>query len=336
MTSRERVNACLDLRGPGRMPRDLWGERIIPLTRPEDWRQVLDLFPMDFARTPSILGPSSRAKGLAWEPGGRTDEWGSVWTSLEVGLSGEVKTPALPDWKHLESYEPPYDLIKNNRADEVSKYCRSAGNKFILGETGPGPFERSQALRGTVDFFCDLAEQHPRVPDLIRMVHEYNVRHLQAWCGTEIDAVTMGDDWGSQRSLLISPQMWQKIFKPLYADYVEIIHGFGKRFFFHSDGYIPEIIPDLIEIGIDAINCQIFCMDIEELAESYKGKITFWGEIDPQHILPFGTPKDVRRAVRRFVNALGDEKGGVIAQLAWGPIDPTENIIAAYEEFHKD
>ena len=75
MTSRERVNAALDFSGPDRIPRDLWGERFIPLKRPEDWAKVLDLFPMDFARSPSVLGPSSQAKGLAWEPGGRTDEW---------------------------------------------------------------------------------------------------------------------------------------------------------------------------------------------------------------------------------------------------------------------
>ena len=127
----------------------------------------------------------------------------------------------------------------------------------------------------------------------------------------------------------------RRIFKPLYADYVEIAHGLGKRFFFHSDGYIRDIIADLIEIGIDALNCQVFCMDIEELAESFKGKITFWGEIDRQRILPFGTPQDVRRAVRRYVKALRDDRGGIIAQLAWSLNDPIENIIAAYEEWYK-
>ena len=210
MTWRERVIAALDSCGPDRIPRDLWGERIIPLKRPEDWAKVLDLFPMDFVRSPSILGPSSRTRGLAWEPGGRTDEWGSVWTSLETGLCGEITAPALADWKDFESYEPPYDTLENNRADEVNKYCRSVDSKFILGEIGPGPFERLQALRTTVNLLCDLAEQQPQLSDLTRMVHEFNVRHVQVWCGTDIDAVTMGDDWGSQRALLISPKMCEE------------------------------------------------------------------------------------------------------------------------------
>ena len=334
MNSRERVKAALDFCGPDRVPRDLWGERMIPLRRPEDWDKVLELFPMDFARSPSILGASSRAKGLAWEPEGRIDEWGSVWTSLEEGLAGEVTAPVLPDWGAFASYEPPYETLENSQAAEVNNYCRSAGDKFILAETGPGPFERLQSLRGTTNLFYDLAEQPPQLSDLIQMVHEFNVSHVRAWCETDVDVVAMGDDWGSQRSLLICPGMWRELFRPLYADYVEIAHGLGKRFFFHSDGYIREIIPDLIDIGIDALNCQVFCMDLEELAESFKGKITFWGEIDRQKILPFGTPEEVRQAVRRYVNAFGDDKGGIIAQLAWSPNDPLENIIAAYDQWY--
>ena len=67
----------------------------------------------------------------------------------------------------------------------------------------------------------------------------------------------------------------------------------------HSDGNITEIIPDLIEIGIDALNSQLFCMDIEELGKKFRGKITFWGEIDRQNILPNGNRKDIEDDRRR-------------------------------------
>ena len=124
------------------------------------------------------------------------------------------------------------------------------------------------------------------------------------------------DDWGSQASLLISPRHWRKLFKPLYADYCRIIHDAGKFAFFHSDGHIAAIFPDLIEIGVDAVNSQLFCMDIEALAREYKGQITLWGEIDRQQALAFGTPQDVRQAVRRVRRAF-DDGSGQRAQCEW-------------------
>jgi hypothetical protein len=139
------------------------------------------------------------------------------------------------------------------------------------------------------------------------------------------------DDWGSQTSLLISPAMWREIFKPLYAEYCRILHKAGKFVFFHSDGNIEAIYPDMIEIGIDAVNSQLFCMNIEELGARYKGKMTFWGEVDRQHLLPFGTPEQVKNAVRRVRSALDDGNGGVIAQCEWGLKDPEANIEAVFE-----
>ncbi|MEM3515676.1 MAG: hypothetical protein QW281_03350, partial [Saccharolobus sp.] len=102
-----------------------------------------------------------------------------------------------------------------------------------------------------------------------------------------------------------------------------------------SDGHIEAIYPDLIEIGIDAINSQLFCMNIEELGRKYRGKVTFWGEIDRQYILPFGTVEEVRSAVRRVRKALDTGRGGVIAQCEWGLKDPKENIEAVFEEWNK-
>jgi hypothetical protein len=85
-----------------------------------------------------------------------------------------------------------------------------------------------------------------------------------------------------------------------------------------------------VEIGIDAINSQLFVMNIEELGRLYGGKITFWGELDRQRVLPFGTPEQVRAAVLRVRRALDCGRGGVIAQMEWGLRDPQENILAAF------
>ena len=140
----------------------------------------------------------------------------------------------------------------------------------------------------------------------------------------------MMDDWGTNQSLLINPDTWRAVFKPLYRDYCDLIHSAGKFVFFHTDGHTAEIYPDLIEIGVDAINSQLFCMNIEELGRRYAGKITFWGEIDRQHILPFGSPDEVRQAVQRVRTAIDTGKGGVIAQCSWGKDNCTENIEAVF------
>jgi uroporphyrinogen decarboxylase len=146
-----------------------------------------------------------------------------------------------------------------------------------------------------------------------------------------VDGVMLMDDWGSNTSLLISPDMWRAIFKPIYKEFCDIIHRAGKKVFFHSDGNIESIYGDLIEVGVDALNSQLFCMNIEALGKLYRGKITFWGEIDRQRVLPYGTREEVHAAVRRVRAALDDGTGGVIAQCEWGKDNSRENVEAVYE-----
>ena len=89
---------------------------------------------------------------------------------------------------------------------------------------------------------------------------------LERWTQTDVDALFFMDDWGAQQALLISPELWRQVFKPMYRDYIDIAHGAGKAAFMHSDGHTLAILPDLIELGLDAINAQIFCMGLEPLA----------------------------------------------------------------------
>lgn len=332
MTPRQRVKAALSFSCPDRLPRDIWGFRVIPQFRPDDWQTVVSRFPMDFDRPPTVLGTSSRAKGIAYETGTRIDDWGSVWSTLQNGVSGEVIRPAVADWSDLGQFTPPWEMVEKPAMNAVNTQCRGA-DKFLLGEVGPGPFERMQFLRGTEQLFLDLAEDGPEIGKLVEMVHEFYLRHFKLWAKSDVDGVAIGDDWGSQTSLLISPAMWRRMFKPLYAEYIEIVKSAGKRMLFHSDGYVRDIIPDLIDIGVDAVNHQLFCMDIEEIGRSFRGNVTFWGEVDRQYLLPFGSVEEVRQGVQRLKKALYSDSGGLIAQLSWGIDDPVENILAAFEEY---
>ena len=110
-----------------------------------------------------------------------------------------------------------------------------------------------------------------------------------------------------------------------------MIHSSGKFVFFHSDGNIEEIFSELIEVGVDAINSQLFTMDIEKIASKYKGKITLWGEVDRQKTLAFGKPDDVKKDVMRVRRAFDEGVGGLIAQCEWGIDNSFENIDAVYK-----
>jgi len=103
----------------------------------------------------------------------------------------------------------------------------------------------------------------------------------------------------------------------------------------HSDGHIESIYPDLIETGVNALNSQLFCMDMEKLSNQYKGKITFWGEIDRQHVLPSPNPETGRQAVREVAKHLYDPKGGLIAQFEFGPGANPATAMAILDEWER-
>jgi hypothetical protein len=313
MTSKERVLATLNFSHPDRAPRDLWALPYVTLFRRTELDATLDRFPIDFDRPELSPGADDRDLGKLSTAGKYVDEWGSVWHLAEPGVVGEVKEPIIADWSRLVTFHPPWEFIRSRDWDYVNRLCART-DKFTLSGVCARLFERLQFLRGSENLYIDLAYGTAEVRTLINMVHEYYLEDVANWARTDVDAVFLMDDWGSNISLLISPEMWRSLFKPLYREYCDIIHGADKYVFFHSDGNIESIFGDFVEIGVDAINSQLFCMDIERLGRLYRGKITFWGEIDRQRVLPTGPPEIVREAVLRVRRALDDGSGGVVAQ----------------------
>ena len=330
MTSRERVLRTLQFDSPDRAPRELWSLAGVGMLRRDELEEVRERFPGDMIGPPPCYGTSPYERGTPAEVGTYVDAWNCEWSVGEIGVAGEVKNPPLADWAALDSWRPPFELLDNADLSPVAPHCAGT-DKFVRTGTTVRPFERLQFLRGTENLFTDLMCQEDRFKCLCEQLHAFFIRDLEMWAATDVDGIGFMDDWGAQNSLLIDPELWRTLFKPMYRTYCEIIKGAGKYVFFHSDGHIRAIIPDLIEIGVDALNSQIFCMDIEELAGQFKGNVTFWGEIDRQNILPFGSVDEVRTAVRRVRRALDDGSGGVIAQCEWGVNDPKENIITVFE-----
>ena len=333
MTPRERVFRTLEFGSPDRAPRDLWVLPWVDMFQQDELAAMQERFPADFASA-GALAPGERRKGEQARKGLFTDDWGCVFTAAEDGVIGEVKAPPLADWSALAAYQPPWEIIDRADFDEVNRAAEAnlAGDKkFLKCMTSLRPFERMQFLRGSENLFLDLAYQPPELFRLLEMVHDFFLKELSRWVETGVDGLAFMDDWGAQHALLIDPQQWRRIFKPLYREYCDIMHAAGKKVFFHSDGHIFAIYEDLIELGMDAINSQLFCMDIEEIGRRFRGRVTFWGELDRQRIMPFGTPEEVRASVARVRRALDDGTGGVIAEFEWGKHNPLENIEAAFE-----
>ncbi|MDD5707834.1 MAG: uroporphyrinogen decarboxylase family protein [Kiritimatiellae bacterium] len=334
MTSRERVIKTLTFQAPDRAPRELWTLPGVGKFRRQELDAMLARFQPDFTGSGGNYGPSERARGSCTDVGDYVDEWGVIWSNAEAGVVGEIKKPILTSDAAIARYELPWELLDKADFSGVEAWCART-TQFVKAGTHVRPFERLQFLRGTEQLMVDLAYGTSSVMALLGRLHEFFVRDMEMWASTPVDGVSFMDDWGSQTSLLISPAMWREIFKPLYAEYCRILHKAGKFVFFHSDGHIEAIYPDLIEIGVDAVNSQLFCMNIEELGTRYRGKITFWGEIDRQRLLPFGTPEQVKEAVRRVRRALDNGHGGVIAECEWGNKDPAANIAAVFEAWNE-
>ena len=330
MTSRELVLRTLEMDKPERIPRHMWTLPWAENKYPEKVKIIHKEFPDDIVYAPSSYKIEPPVKGDFYAIGQYIDEWGCEFTNIHGGIVGEVKEALIKDWIDINKLRAPEELLSVD-IEQVNAFC-SATDKFVIGAGLARPFERAQWLRTTEQFFMDLALYPEEVKSMLKILHDFYLKEMEVWCRTDVDAVWFMDDWGSQLSLLISMDMWRSFFKPLYKDYIDLAHSYNKKIFFHSDGYIIDVIPELISMGLDAINSQVFCMGPEKMGKEFKGQITFWGEIDRQHLLPRGSSEEIAEAVDLLVNSFNTD-GGLIAQCEFGPGANPDNIISTFRKF---
>lgn len=326
-TSRRLVEKTVRFESPERIPRQAW---ILPWAEenhPQDVARLHRDFPDDIVSAPAVYSKPLGTVGDRYAPGTYVDEWGCIFSNTRQGTIGIVHEPLIIDWEDLERFRPPEAMLSLDR-DGINAFCRST-DRFVLAGTLQRPFERLQFIRTMEQALVDLMEQPPELFELLDRIHKLYCREVELWATTDIDAIALMDDWGTQTGLLASPEIFRRVFKPMYRDYAEIAQRRNKHVFMHSDGHILEIIPDLIEVGIEALNSQVFCMGVRKLGERFRGRITFWGEIDRQNLLPHGTSQEIERAVHELWEALYAD-GGVIAQCEFGLEAKPENVAAVF------
>lgn len=323
MTSRQRVIRALEHQPVDRIPFD-------------NPHPACRQFYNDVERASQFTYGKGFQKGVYGKKGTRLDNWGCEWQSGEDGVAGEIKHALIQDINDLGDFQPPWRVLDQADLSGLNAQCRGT-DRFVMAawdDISAQPFQRMQYLRGTEQLFMDMAMEEPGFFKLLSMVHSYYVRQAKMWCETPIDAIHIEDDWGTQYTTLISPDMWRKYFKPLYREYAEIAHRAGKKIVMHSDGYTFDLMEDLIEVGIDALNLQLFCMDMEEIGRRFGGRVAFWGEIDRQYLLPFGTDDEIRAGVRKVKKALLDGRDtGVVAMSFEGKDISDRALLAVYGEW---
>jgi uroporphyrinogen decarboxylase len=207
------------------------------------------------------------------------------------------------------------------------------------------PFERAIGLQGMEGFLANMAMEPDFAQALLTKINQLCMQNMSNFldqCGEYLDMIKIGDDLGTQESLLISPRMYRKMLKPLHAEMIALIKQKSKaKVFFHTDGDVFNLIDDFIEIGVDILNpiqsSAGKMSNLEELKNRYDKKIVFCGAIDTQEVLPHGSLDEVKAEVRRVINVLGRGGGYMVASVHTVMNEvPAENILAmvdAVEEF---
>jgi len=218
--------------------------------------------------------------------------------------------------------------------EEIKKYSKDYA---IIGDLETTMFETSWYLVGIDKFLVDLIMKKDYVFELLNRVMEFHIKIGKKLIKLGCDIIWTGDDFGTQKGMLISPELWRDIFKPRYRRVFKELKECNPniKIAYHSCGSIVPIIPDLIEIGLDILNpLQPYAtgMGGKNLKKMYGKKLSFFGGIDEQKILPFGCVKEVKEEVKRVIFDLAPGGGFILAPAHnVQPDTPIENVLAIYE-----
>jgi len=328
MDSRERVIRALELTGPDRLPvmhRTLPGAFIRYGRRLE---ALYEHYPSDVLLSPSLRAPFAHREPVAEGSGhGQSEDiWGCTWNSTTDDFLGQVVGHPLADWRALEDYVFPDPHSGREISQELVAAVGNDGHHhYVLAEAG-SLYHRYTFLRGMEQGLMDVVEGRQEFQHVLKQITEFTLARVAFWCEfEEVDGIQISDDWGTQENLLINPRMWRRWFRPAYQRIIDAIHAGGKFAHLHSDGQIGAIIPDLIEMGWDEINPQVWAMDMDTLSRQCAGAICVRADLDRQWALPFGSASDVEAHVRETIAAFHRPQGGYIGYGQIGPDVPLEN-----------
>jgi len=273
---------------------------------------------------------------LADKPGYFRDEFGVEWN--RNGADKDIGMPEVNLIEDLEDYD--YEFPKPDEA-RLRKECEELtrdkvkDDRFIMYGFGFSMFERSWSLMGMENIMCSMITCPDETEEFFKKIGDYFCHLVDIALEYDFDGIYFGDDWGQQKGLLMGLEHWRHYIKPQMARLYKKVRDKGLFVLQHSCGDCHELFPDLIEIGLSCYQTfQPEVYDIAKMKELYGDKLSFWGGVSTQQILPFVTPEEVKAECVRIFNTLHKDGGLIIAPTHALAFDvPPENIMAMVEVF---
>ena len=256
--------------------------------------------------------------------GSYTDEFGIYWKKCEL-YNDPVRGPLFGSITEDDIRKNPWaDASDKGRVrglrDEALA-IRARGDKVVVADIMcGGPFEQSLWMRGWDDFLCDMCVDKKLAEALLDRITENDIALWDAYLtevGDLVDIVCQGDDLGMQDRSIISAELYREMVFKYHKRLYDFIKSKTKaKIFMHSCGSVYDLLPDLIEAGVDILNpVQIAAknMEPEKLKSDFGDALCFWGGIDTQYVLPHGSRQEIKDLVKRLVDVLGKDGGYVLA-----------------------
>ena len=338
ISGRENYRRAIEFRGPEYLPCVLGvdADRLDEKdpSKRERIEELAGRFPNDVMMRLDAAAGQRYSAETRDDSGTWVDEWGTGWE--EVGGAGKTRSHPMADgYDALDTYPFP-DPRLPGRFDAADERLRERGGRYTQARVWFTLFERLWMLRGFENMLTDPYVHPAEFCALRDRVVEFNLAIIDRWVERGIDAVFFSDDWGSQRSLLMDPDDWRRIYKPSYARLFERVRSGGAHVWMHLCGNVTAIVADLLDIGLNVLNpVQPQAMDVKALAGEFGGKLCFNGGVDVQGTLIHGTVEDVKREVRELAALFGRFDGGYIGGTSHVimPETPLDNVIAMLEAF---
>ena len=262
------------------------------------------------------------------------DSFGVVWDKIKDKDIGCIVGSVIEDIENY-TYEFP-TLNEKQLRKNIEDLISAAPEHFKFFNIGFSMFERAWTLLGMENLLISMIANPEEVKNLMQKITDYNLKSLKIACEyKELDAMMFGDDWGQQKGLIMGAPHWRELVKPYVSQMYAYAKSKGKFVLQHSCGDIREILDDLIEIGLDAYQTfQPEIYGLTEAKEKWGNKLTFWGGISTQHILPHGTAEEVKQITIDTINIMKKGGGYIAAPTHSLPHDiPVENVLAMIDVF---